>query len=350
MGTLNALRAFSLAIAALIATGAPAEQKLSMATSWPGGPPLDSWAQGFADLVRVMTDGEVMIEVFTGGTLGSPLKVAETVANGVAETGHTFIGYEYGQDKTTVLFSGRPGGLTAEQMQHWLSEGGGLELYREYRMETVGIVGLPCGYVPREGGMFSTKRVQSVGDFDGLKLRTSGAWSEIAAGLGVTTVVTPGAEIYQALERGVVDAVEWSALSLSQSTGFHKVAPYIIMPGFHQSTIVIECSFNVDVWNGLSEHNQRMIELAAKLSAHRVYEEIGDADADAYQFFLDAGNEYVFVDDEVLDKVGELTLAWEDANSAEIGGWFAKVLESQRAYKAKWANAHIYRDSKPVNY
>ena len=57
MGTLNALRAFSLAIAALIATGAPAEQKLSMATSWPGGPPLDSWAQGFADLVRVMTDG-----------------------------------------------------------------------------------------------------------------------------------------------------------------------------------------------------------------------------------------------------------------------------------------------------
>lgn len=337
-------------VSAAMLTGAPAlaAEKLSMATSWGGGPPLESWAKGFANTVKDLTAGEVEIEVFTAGTLGSPLKVAETVKNGVAEAGNTFIGYEYGLDKTTVLFSGRPGGLNAEQMMHWLNQGGGLELWREYRLETAGVVGLPCAYVPREGGMFSKRKVQSVKDFDGLKLRTAGAWSEISADLGVSTVVTPGAEVYQALERGVVDAVEWSALSLNQSSGFHKIAPYIVLPGFHQSTVVIECSFNKDAWDKLSEQNQKLIEAAAYINAHRVYEETGNNDADAYAFFKEAGTEFVVVDDDVLDKVHELTVAWEDKTAADAGGWFKKVLDHQRAFKARWANAHEYRDSKPT--
>lgn len=343
----HTIKALTLAAGVLASTGAIAEQKLSMATSWGGGPPLE-WAQGFAELVGKMTSGEVTIEVFSAGTLGSALKVAESVELGVAEAGHTFTGYEYGADKTTVLFGGRPGGLNAEQMQHWLSFGGGKELWREYRMETAGVIAFPCAYVPREGGMFSTKRLQSIADFEGLKLRTAGAWSEISSGLGVATVVTPGAEVYQALERGVVDAVEWSALSLNQSSGFHKVAPFIILPGFHQSTVVMECSFNKDAWDTISEKNQYLIEQAAYIQAHRVYERTGHEDAAAYAFFKDAGTEFVVVDDEVLDKVSELIVAWEEANAAELGGWFAKVLESQRAYQAQWANAHEYRDSKPA--
>ncbi len=334
---------------ALSATATLAAEKLSMATSWGGGPPLESWAQGFADRVKQLTNGEVEIEVFSAGTLGSPLKVAETVKNGVADMGHTFIGYEYGRDKATVMFAGRPGELTADQMMHWLNQGGGREMWREYRMETAGVVAFPCANVPREGGMFSTRRVQSVADFDGLKLRTAGAWSEIAAGLGVATVVTPGAEVYQALERGVVDAIEWSALSLNQSSGFHKVAPYIVLPGFHQSTVVIECSINKDVWDRLSDRNKEMIALAAEMEGNRTYQEIGHKDAIAYAFFKDAGTEFVTVDDEVLAKVVELTREWEDKTAAEAGGWFAKALEAQRAYQAAWGNAHEYRDSKPIS-
>ena len=340
------LTAPAVAACLLIGTPAFAEQRLSMATSWGGGPPLE-WAQGFADLVGELTDSEVTIEVFTAGTLGSPLQVTDTVRNGVAEVGHTFSGYDYGADKTSVLFGGRPGGLSAEEMQHWLSQAGGNELWREWRLETAEVVSMPCAYVPREGGMFSSKPVRTVEDFDGLKLRTAGAWAEIADGLGVATVVTPGAEVYQALERGVVDAVEWSALSLNQSSGFHKVAPYIILPGFHQSTVVMECSFNQEVWNSISERNQRMIELAAYIRAHQVYEQTGNSDADAYTFFEEAGSEFITVDDQVLEKVAQLTTEWEDANAAELGGWFARVLESQREFQARWANDHEYRDSKP---
>ena len=331
----------------MAASTAVAQQKLSMTTSWGGGPLLEA-AQGFAELVGEMTGGDVTIEVFPANALGNALRVVETVQNGVAEVGHSFPGYEYGLDKTTVLFGGRPGGLNAEQMQHWLTSGGGLEMWREYRMETSGVVAFPCAYIPREGGMFSTRRVQSVDDFEGLKLRTAGAWSEISAGLGVSTVVTPGAEVYQALERGVVDAVEWSALSFNQSSGFHKIAPYIVLPGFHQSTVIFECSFNKEAWDAISEENQKMIELAAYIQAHRVYEKTGHEDAKAYEFFQGAGVEFVTVDDEVLETVAGLITAWEDENAAELGDWFAKVLESQRAFQELWKNAHEYRDSKPI--
>jgi TRAP-type mannitol/chloroaromatic compound transport system substrate-binding protein len=339
---------FALVSAAFaFSNSAFAEEKLSMATSWSGGPLLE-WAQKFAERVNVMTDGEVLIEVFPAGTLGSPLKVTETVSNGVAEVGHSFMAYEYGSDKTTVLFSGRPGGLTAEVAQHWLSQGGGRELWREYRLETAEIIGLPCAYLPREAGMFSTKRIETLQDFDGLKLRTAGAWAEIAGGLGVSTVVIPSGEVYQALERGVVDAVEWSTLSLNRSTGFQNVAPYIILPGFHQSMVVAECSFNKKVWGRLSVRNRRMIEMAANLEAHRIYEWLGHHDALAYQSLNDAGVEFVTVDDEVLDKVDELVREWEDENAARLGGWFARVLELQREYEALWGNAHVYRDMKPL--
>lgn len=340
---LKNLVAAAICTASAGALPAWAETKLSMATSWPGGVLLE-YAQGFADRVELMTNGEVVIEVFPGGTLGSPMKVAETVRNGVAEVGHSSPVYEYGLDKTNALLGGRPGGLSAEVMHHWLSQGGGLELWREYRMDAADVVSFPCYYAPMEAGMFSTKRVQTVEDFDGLKLRTAGAWAEIAAGLGVSTVVLPGAEVYQALERGVVDSVEWGGLAMNQQTGFHKIAPYIIQPGIHQRSLILECSFNTDVWSSLSERNQRMIELAAVLEAHHAYESTGHQDAEAYGFFKEQGVEFVTVDDDVLAKVADLIAAWEDKTAADQGGWFARILQHQRDYQDLWANAKEYRD------
>ena len=63
----------------LLGGAAIAENNWSMATSWGGGPPLETAAKGFAEMAEFLTNGDVKIEVFPGGTLGSPLKVTETV-------------------------------------------------------------------------------------------------------------------------------------------------------------------------------------------------------------------------------------------------------------------------------
>ncbi len=341
------IRAAAVATALVAgSTFASAAEKWSMATSWGGGPPLETAAKGFASMADFLTNGEIKIETFPGGTLGSPLKVTETVRNGVAQIGHHWVGYDWGIDKTTVLLGGWTGGLNAEQMVHWIYEGGGLKLWQDYRMEKFGVVAFPCGMYPREVGLHSKKKIQSIADFKGLKQRTAGAWAEISKELGVSTVILPGAEVYPALERGVIDAVEWSTLHLNRSAGFHKIAKYIIMPGYHHPTTMLECEVNKAAWDKIGERNQKLLMLAGKLTTYKVYEETGHLDAEAYDFYLKSGNEIIVVDDEVITKTQELAAAWADKVAKEQGGWFARLLESQRAYQKRWANAYKYRDTK----
>ncbi len=324
---------------------ASAQQNWSMATSWGGGPVLELSAKGAAKNIELVTGGKLKIQVFPGGTLGSPLKVTETVRNGVAEAGNSWPGYDWGIDKTTVLFGGFAGSMSAEQTIHWMYHGGGLKLYKDFRMEKFGIVVTPCGLAPREMGMHSRKKVQTLADFKGLKLRTAGAWAEIAAGLGTSTVILPGAEVYPALERGVIDAIEWAQLSINKSVGFHKIAKYLIMPGIHQPNAVIECAFNKDAYGKLSDQTKQVIEIAAQKTTLDYYHQVGHDDAAAYQFYVESGNEIIILDDEVIKKGQELSDAWAEKVSAEQGGWFKKVWDHQKAYRASWANAYKYRDT-----
>ncbi len=330
---------------ALGATATSAAEQWSMATAWPGGPVLEQAAKRAARNIEFLTNNEIMVEVFPGGTMGSPLKVTETVRNGVTEIGHSWSGYDWGIDKTSVLFAGYAGGLNAEQMFHWMYEAGGLELYQQFRLERFGVISFPCGILPREMGMHSRKRVQTLEDFKGLKLRTAGAWAEIAPGLGASTVILPGAEVYPALERGVIDAIEWAQLSINKSIGFHKIAKYLIMPGIHQPTVVIECTVNKRAWESIGERKQKLLMAAGKLTSYKFYQEVGNADAAAYDFYVSSGNEIVVLDDEVIKKARELSYEWADNVAAKEGGWFEKVLKIQRDYQMAWSNAYKYRDS-----
>ena len=102
----------------LTKNGLAAEFNWKMATSWGGGPLMEIGAKAFAKKVKFLTDGRVDIQVFTGGQLGSALKVSETVRNGVAQVGHTWMGYDWGKDMTTVLFGGFAG-LTKDICVKW---------------------------------------------------------------------------------------------------------------------------------------------------------------------------------------------------------------------------------------
>jgi TRAP-type mannitol/chloroaromatic compound transport system substrate-binding protein len=176
-----------------------------MAAPWGGGVFLED-AREFAGLVKTMTNGRVNITVFPAGTLGKALKVTATVKSGVAQVGHNWMGYDWGIDKTTVIFGGYAGGLGEEEFFLWLYEAGGAKLWEQYRMEKFGVVSMPCGIFPSEIFLHSKVKVTNLADYKGIKQRTAGAWAEIGGMLGASTVILPGAEVYAALERGVIDA------------------------------------------------------------------------------------------------------------------------------------------------
>ncbi|MYL23780.1 C4-dicarboxylate ABC transporter substrate-binding protein [Halomonas alkaliantarctica] len=303
-----------------------------MATPWSGGPWLERDAETFANHVNQLTGGEIEIEVFPGGTLGGPLRVTNTVKSGVAEVSHNYINYDYGTDPTAALLAGHSSGLTPEEFMLWMYEGGGVELYEEFRREVFDVVAFPCSILGTEIFLHSNKKVETLDDFQGLRLRTSGAWAEIASRLGASTVVMAGGEIYSALERGVIDAAEWGSPEMNRPTGFQEVAQYVVLPGVHQSGGFLECQVNQEAWDALSEENQELLRLAGKLSVYDSWLASSFADLEAYQALKDGPNEIVQLDQSFIDAIYDETEKWEN-EYAEENEWFARVLESQRSFK-----------------
>ena len=101
----------AVAAAALVFAAGPAaaQQNIRTATSWPGGVHLEQFAQGFSKQVDSITGGKVKFQVFPAGTIGSPLKITESVQKKVAQAGHSWPGYDWGLDKTAAVFGGYVG-------------------------------------------------------------------------------------------------------------------------------------------------------------------------------------------------------------------------------------------------
>jgi TRAP-type mannitol/chloroaromatic compound transport system substrate-binding protein len=337
-------RATLMAAAALMALvpASTSAQSIRMATSWTG-PHFDVMAKGFAENVALLTGGKVKVEVFPAGVVGSPLKVTETVQKRIAQAGHAWTGYDYGIDKTGALFGGYAGSMPAEHYLHWLYEGGGAQLWREWRMEKFGIVGMPCSSHADEIHMHSHKPIRKIEDLKGLKLRTSGAWAEIAGTLGASTVVLSGPDTFPALEKKVVDAIEWANPSINYALGFHKVAKYIILPGVHQASSAQECIFHKDVWAGFDAATQKLIEAAAKMTLVQVWMKFNNDDTVALGKLRADGAEFMTVDASYIAAARKATREWEDKQAAADPKWFKRVLESQRDFVKQWEPAREYR-------
>jgi len=329
----------------LAQTASAAEVKWKMATSWGGGPLMEIGAKAFAEKVAFLTDGRVEIQVFPGGQLGSALKVSETVRNGVAQVGHTWMGYDWGQDKTTVVFGGFAGSMDSERMLHWLYEAGGLDMWQQFRDEKFGIVSMPMFIRTAEVFLHSRKEVRTLDDLKGLKLRTAGAWLEISKNLGAAPVTMPGAEVYTSLERGAIDATEWGTLWENISPGFNKIAKYVIIPGVHQPVAPFEVLFNKEAWNELSGRDQALVTEAAKSVTFETWTRIGHEDAKALDFYRKAGNEIIELDEAVQVETKKMARQWA-AQQAKENPWFAKAWSSQQEFENLWKDAARYRNTK----
>ncbi|MGI9525253.1 MAG: TRAP transporter substrate-binding protein DctP [Hyphomicrobiaceae bacterium] len=316
----------------------------SMATPWGGGPLLEYNAKGIAKDIEFLSDNKIKVEVFPGGTLGKALKVTEAVKRGVAQIGHNWAGYDWGIDRTGVLFGAFAGTMSHEKMVHWLFRGGGADLLMQWRMEKFNVAAFPCGSQPAEVFLHTHKKVASLNDYKGIKVRTSGAWAEIAEKLGASTVILPGSEVYPALERKVVDGIEWGTPFMNESAGYEKIAKYIVVPGIHQPSAFHECLVNKKVWDGLSDRQKQLLKYAGERMVFNFWMEVGHKDAPAFENFKKAGNEIVDLDSGFKAKAKDAIAEWA-AKQGENNEWFAKVWEHQQNYAATWEDSNRYRNT-----
>lgn len=240
-----------------------ARYRWKMVTTWPPKfEVLGVGAELFAKWVNEMSQGRMHIRVYGGGELVPPLQVFDAVSVGTAEMGHGASYYWAGKSPATQFFCAVPFGMNAQQMNAWLISGGGLKLWEELYAD-FNLVPFPCGNTGVQMGGWFNKRIDTIGDLKGLKMRIPGLGGKIITEAGGSAVLSPGGEIYTNLERGVIDASEWIGPYHDYLMDFPKIAKYYYYPGWHEPGAVLELMVNKKAYEGLPADLQAIIRCAA---------------------------------------------------------------------------------------
>jgi len=256
-----------LAAGAAPAVHAQAAIRWRLASSFPKA--LDVLMGGteeFAKEVSALSGGKFAISVHAAGELMPAFGVVDGVQNGTVECAHTAPYYFFGKDEAFALDCSIPFGLNSRQMTAWMFAGNGLKLMREF-YKPYNIVNFPMGNSGAQMGGWYRKQIKSLADMKGMKMRIGGFGGRILERLGGVPQNIPAGEIYQALEKGTVDAAEWIGPHDDLKLGLYKVAPNYYYPGWWEGSTQFSLYVNQKAFDGLSAENQAIIQ-AASSRAH----------------------------------------------------------------------------------
>ena len=193
----------------------------------------------FAKKVSDMSGGKFTITTHAPGELVPAFGTIDATQAGTVEASHTAPYYYFGKDPTFAIGCAIPFGLNSRQMTAWMYDGNGLKLTREF-YSAFNIINFPCGNTGAQMGGWWRKEIKSLADVKGVKFRTGGFSGRVLERIGGVAANIPGGEIYQALEKGTIDAAEWVGPYDDEKLGFFKVAPFYAYPGWweggHSST------------------------------------------------------------------------------------------------------------------
>jgi TRAP-type mannitol/chloroaromatic compound transport system substrate-binding protein len=305
------------------------------------------YMQEFIDLTHQLTDGKVKIKGFSVGVLASPFDAWKAVQKGTADICFCYPGFAVNTDPSNGIFAGMVGGMPTETFQHWMFGGGGGKLLRDFRHETQKLHPVITGFGPTEIFLHAHKKVQTVADLKGMKIRTAGAWADILKSLGAAPTTLAPPDIYTALERRVIDGTEFITPWTNYKLGFHKIAKYIMVPGIHSPTHLNEAVFKLDLWNKLPKDLQNKITIAGEVAGFRSNISLGLNDLGAMKKLQAGRNTWVEIDQSLKDKIFELGRSWskEQAKKQTAKGnpWMEKVSGSYWGFYDKFLKYGTYR-------
>jgi TRAP-type mannitol/chloroaromatic compound transport system substrate-binding protein len=205
------------------------------------------------------------------------------------------------------------------------------ELYGRFNMYA-----LPAGQLGHEMGLFSNKRATRMEDFKGMRIRTVGWYMDILNQMGASVTPLPGGEIFLALERGVIDAAEFSSPAMNYPLGWQDITKYAIQPGVHQPGIQCAAYFNMDAWKKLPEDIKWIVDISARETQLWSYNWINGLNAEAIRRFQQEGVEIVRMDTDALISFRKTTKNYLDELKKKFPD-VKKVLDSQESFIEEYA-------------
>ncbi len=312
---------------------------LRLAETWgPNFPIFGDTTKNFAERVEKMSDGRLRVRIDSANKHKAPLGVFDMVKAGRYDMGHSASYYWKGKLPETLFFTSMPFGMTAVEQWAWFYHGGGMELMQEV-YEPHNMLSFPGGNTGVQMGGWFRKEINSLDDLKGLKMRIPGFAGEVFAEVGVNpTNIAPG-ELYTALERNTIDAVEWVGPALDLRLGFQQIADYYYT-GWHEPATELQFLVNKKVWDKLPADLQEIMRIAMRTASYDMLIHSQHANAEAWanikeehpnvqikQFPEDIFQAMYDANQKLLDEA-----AAENEQAARIVKSQEEYLEQTRAY------------------
>jgi TRAP-type mannitol/chloroaromatic compound transport system substrate-binding protein len=335
-------------LAAAVFTAAPNAQAFdtirwrvptAFGTNLPG---LGDNAPILSDMLNATSGGVVQIRIFEPGALVPALSITDAVKDRKADAGYTWLGYDQGKIPASPLFAARPFGMLPWEYAAWWYEGEGKALGEEiYGKE--GVHPVLCGLIgPETAGWFRSE-INSVRDFEGLKIRFAGLGGKVLQKLGASVTLLPAGELFQALETGAIDATEFSMPAIDQALGFDKIVKINYFPGWHQTYTAFHLIVNKAVWDGLTDQTRALIDTACTATTFRNLAKGEAIQGAVIAGFPDKGVSAQRIPDEMLRELQRVTAEVMEEEAAANAD-FKRVYESQERF------AEVYRNWKTLGY
>jgi TRAP-type mannitol/chloroaromatic compound transport system substrate-binding protein len=310
------LSTFSLT-ATTTEAGAQERVKWRMSSGFPGSlPHLGPSGIRFTKDVARMSGGKFEIKFFEPGALVPALECFDPVSKGSIEACWTTPGYDTGKIPAAAFFTTVPFGPSFGEFMAWKIFGGGNklrdEVYAKHNM-----VAIDCFCIGPETSGWFRKEINSLEEFKGLKMRFFGLGARVVQKLGVSTQLLAAADIFPALERGVIDATEFSMPMMDVKLGFHQIAKFNYFPGWHQQVSCSHLLMNKQAWDALPDTYKAMVEMALGHQVMYTY-----AETEAMQFGIMA---------EMRDKHKVQVKRWSDDALAAFEKAWTEVLQEESA-------------------
>lgn len=311
--------------------------------------PIGRAATYWAEAVEEESDGRITVDIFDSGSLVPGTEILAATQDGRVDVG--IVPNAYHPDLLAAMSVISTPYVTDSTIVDMLAledlEESNETLKSEY--EELGVV--PQFYVGSAAAMMVTKEpVKTLDDIKGLTLRALATTDTMVKPLGASGSFLEFADIYESLQRGVIDGVFPNDVGSAASASFYEVAPYFTITG--QGTYTVSAAFvSQDTWDDLDDEAKAAIEEANASYIDWIPQAYADYEAETCDKILDAGAEVSILPQEERDKWQ--AMVEEPVNdllveAAETGGISADDFRAlQDEYKAaaeKYEGSTVYED------
>ncbi|MBI6629673.1 TRAP transporter substrate-binding protein [Pontibaca salina] len=233
-----------------LAAPAVAQGKMTwrMVTTWPKNfPGLGVSAQRLADRITAASDGQLTIKLFSAGELVPALQSLDAVIDGSAEMSHGAAYYWQNKSPALNFFTGVPYGMTERELTAWIRFMGGQEIWDEI-YDQFGVQGFLAGNTGIQTGGWFKQELTGLEDVQGMRFRTPGLGGQVWQKIGASVSNMAAGDLFQALQNGTLDAIEFVGPYNDLALGFYQVCKHyytssFIEPGLAPEVVVDKAKY-----------------------------------------------------------------------------------------------------------